>query len=135
NGSSGTFSTTVNGPTNLTLTPVTNISIRVSPKSQAIVPGTNADSQVYAAGTLPHTFQWYRGDSPGTNSPIAGATGSSYVTPALTISTSYWVRVTGPGVTNFANSSTAVINVIANPNAAFSGTVSSGGCQLQSGDY
>src|SRR6185436_20166085 len=58
-GATGTFSANISGPANATLMPVTNTTIRVQPQSQTIESGTNALLQVYAVGTLPHTFQWY----------------------------------------------------------------------------
>jgi hypothetical protein len=79
---------------------------------------------VEATGTAPLSYQWYQGTSPSTTIPIAGATTSSYTTPALTSTTSYWVRVTNAYGT--ANSVTATItitaggannNPIANPDA------------------
>jgi hypothetical protein len=39
------------------------------------------------------TYQWYRGPKSDTSSPVPGATGSSFTTPALTTTTTYWVRV------------------------------------------
>src|SRR5262249_22005711 len=117
------------------LMPVTNTTIRVQPQSKTIVSGTDAVLGVYAVGTLPHSFQWYRGASGDTNSPIAGATTAMYTTPALIASNAYWVRVTGAGTSGARNSSTAVITVTGNPNANFSGTLSSSSCTLQDGEW
>lgn len=59
------------------------------------------------------TYQWYQGASGTITSPISGATTSSYTTPALTSTTSYWVKVTSlfSATTVTANSSTATITV------------------------
>ncbi len=38
-------------------------------------------------------FQWYSGARGDTQSPVGGATSSSFRTPSLTSTTSYWVRV------------------------------------------
>lgn len=50
--------------------------------------------EVEATGDATLTYQWYLGETGDTSQPIDGATASTYQTPALTESTSYWVRVT-----------------------------------------
>ena len=62
-----------------------------------------------AANTTGLTYQWYSGTS-GSGTPISGATGSTYVTPALAggSSASYWVKVTGSRG-HAVNSSTASV--------------------------
>ena len=91
--------------------PVVNTppSITTQPTSQIIPFGTSVLLSVAATGTAPVTYQWYEGASPNTVSPIDGATASTYMTPALTISTAYWVRVTN--VAGAADSNTATITV------------------------
>lgn len=85
-------------------------SISAQPASQALSSGRTASLSVTATGTAPLSYQWYLGSSPSTASPIAGATGSGYTTPALTGSNNYWVKVTnGCGS---ANSATATITVL-----------------------
>jgi O-glycosyl hydrolase len=84
-------------------------SITTQPQSQTITSGQAATLSVVAAGTTPLTYQWYRGSSGTTTSPLSGATSSIYTTPALTSTTSYWVRVSNAAGT--ANSSTATITV------------------------
>ena len=66
---------------------------------------------VTASGTDPLSYQWYIGTSGTTTNPIGGATGSSYTTPALTSTTSYWVRVSNSVGT--ADSNTATVTVVA----------------------
>jgi hypothetical protein len=75
-----------------------------------IARNTSATLSVTASGTGTLTYQWYKGTSPSTTTPISGATSASYTTPKLTKGTyTYWVRVTGScGV---VNSSTATISV------------------------
>ena len=68
-------------------------SITSQPQSQNIVTNATATLSVVASGTPTLTYQWYQGTSPNTGSPINGATSSSYTTPSLTNTTSYWVRV------------------------------------------
>jgi hypothetical protein len=52
-------------------------SITAQPADQAVIIGRTATFTVTAAGTAPLTFQWQKGGA-----PIAGATASSYTTPA-----------------------------------------------------
>ena len=52
-----------------------------------------ATLSVSAAGTSPISYQWYKGSSGSTTTPIAGATGATYTTPQLSQTTRYWVRV------------------------------------------
>ena len=64
---------------------------------------------VDATGTGPFSYQWYQGASGDTSNPVNGATSASFTTPALTSTTSYWVRIsngTGP-----VNSNTATLIV------------------------
>jgi uncharacterized delta-60 repeat protein len=83
--------------------------ITAQPQSQTIASGHTAMLSVGASGTAPLTYQWYQGPSGATATPIGGATGSSYTTPALTSATSYWVRVSNAYGT--ADSSTATISI------------------------
>jgi len=84
--------------------------ISVQPQSQTIGSGQSATLSVTASGTAPLTYQWYQGVSP-SGTAISGATSSTYTTPALTATTSYWVRVSnGCGS---VNSQTATITVTA----------------------
>jgi hypothetical protein len=56
--------------------------------------GATITLSAFASGSAPMTYQWYRGASGVTTSPIAGATSASYVTPPLSFTTRYWVRAT-----------------------------------------
>ncbi len=83
--------------------------ISVQPADKSIQSGQTASLSVTASGAGPLTYQWYQGTSGNTGSPIGGATSSSYTTPALTATTTYWVRVSnscGP-----ADSRTATVTV------------------------
>ena len=66
-------------------------SIQSQPQSVAIPKRSTATLSVAAAGGAPYTYQWYRGTSGQTGTPVG--TGSSFTTPKLTSTTSYWVRV------------------------------------------
>jgi hypothetical protein len=81
----------------------------LQPADSSISSGETETLVVEVDGTLPITFQWYAGNSGDTSSPIGGATGTEYETPALTETTSYWVRATNTG--GSADSETAVITV------------------------
>jgi hypothetical protein len=65
---------------------------------------------VTATGTAPFTYQWYLGASGDASQPVAGATSATFTTPALTITTSYWVKVTN--VVTSTNSNTATVTVV-----------------------
>ncbi|MEI6607046.1 MAG: MBG domain-containing protein, partial [Verrucomicrobiota bacterium] len=82
--------------------------ITSQPVSTTIVTGNTATLSVVASGTSP-TFQWYVGNSGVITNQITGATGSSFTTPALTTTTSYWVRATNSA--GSADSNTATVTV------------------------
>ncbi len=84
--------------------------ITTQPASQEVASGASASLSVAANGD-DLTYQWYTGNSGDTAAPVAGATGSTLTTGALTASTSYWVQITNAGGT--ANSDTATITVAA----------------------
>ena len=84
--------------------------ITTQPASQVVQSGASASLSVAASGD-DLTYQWYTGNSGDTSSPVAGATGSTFTTSALTASTNFWVQVTNAGGT--ADSDTAVISVAA----------------------
>jgi hypothetical protein len=88
-------------------------SITSQPSNQTIASGSSATMSVTATGTAPLAYQWFVGTSGSTGSPIGGATSSSYTTPPLTSTTSYWVRVSN--VAGTAASTTATISVPTTP--------------------
>ena len=85
-------------------------SITTQPASQEALSGASANLSITASGD-DLTYQWYTGNSGDTASPVAGATGNTLTTGALTESTSFWVQVTNAG--GAADSDTAVITVTA----------------------
>ncbi|MDQ3457325.1 MAG: hypothetical protein M3513_18095 [Actinomycetota bacterium] len=95
-------------PTGGSTTP-TAPSITDQPDSTTINPGQTATLTVVATGTAPLSYQWYLGASGDTSDPIDGATASSYTTPALVATTSYWVRVSND--TGVADSATATVTI------------------------
>ncbi len=92
--------------------PVTGPTITTQPASQEVQSGTAVVLSVAASGD-DLTYQWYTGNSGDTASPVAGATGASLTTGALTVSSNFWAQVTNAG--GSANSDTAVITVAAPP--------------------
>ena len=92
--------------------PVTGPTITTQPVSQEVQSGTAIALSVAASGD-DLTYQWYTGNSGDTASPVAGATGSTLITGALTTSTNFWAQVTNTG--GSTDSDTAVITVAAPP--------------------
>jgi len=76
-----------------------------SPSS--IASGQSSTLTASPTGTGPFTYQWYTGASGVTTSPIAGGTSSSVIV-SPTVTTSYWVRVTGQCTPNADSPSTTV---------------------------
>ncbi len=70
-------------------------SITSHPASTTIDSGSSTTLSVTATGTEPFTYQWYQGASGTITTPV-GANSSSFTTPVLTATTSYWVRITNP---------------------------------------
>jgi hypothetical protein len=83
------------------------------PASTTIPSGSTATLTVGVSGSSP-SIQWFRGASPVTTNPVAGATSTTFTTPPLTTTTSYWARATnGLGT---ANSSAATVTIgVADP--------------------
>ena len=110
--SNPTGGATLGSPTSGVLTIVDNEpapAITTQPIGATIASGQTRALSVVATGAAPLTYQWYQGTSPSTAVPISGATSAAYTTPALTTTTSYWVRVTsGVGT---ADSATATVTV------------------------
>jgi len=94
-------------------------SIATQPQSQTIAANQSVTLSVTAAGTAPLSYQWYRGAAGDTSTPV-GTNAPSYTTPALTETTSYWVRVSNAA--GFANSDTATIAVESGPPACLAPT-------------
>jgi hypothetical protein len=84
-----------------------------NPSPSSIPNGQSSTIFENASGTGPLTYQWYTGTSPNTANPIGGAT-SSFVTVSPTVTTSYWVRVTGQCAPP-ADSPTATVTVTCSP--------------------
>jgi alpha-tubulin suppressor-like RCC1 family protein len=63
------------------------------PQPRVLPSGSSASLSVTATSNAPLDYQWYRGETGDTSAPIPGATGPLLVTPALTASARFWVRV------------------------------------------
>jgi hypothetical protein len=88
--------------------------ITTQPVGPSISSGHSATLTVGATGSGTLSYQWFQGPSGATSNPISGATSSSYPTPDLTATTSYWVQVSDSN--GSTNSNTAVV-LIAGPRA------------------
>ena len=104
--------------------------ISTPPGNQTVNSGQSATLWVTATGSGTLSYQWYRGSSGDTSTPVGGNS-SSYQTPALVVTSTYWVRVTNTCIngTAFSNSSTATVTVASLPapvgfSATFDGTSS-----------
>ena len=78
------------------------------PQSEGVQSGQTATLSVTATGTAPLSYQWYRGDAGDTSTPVGGDV-STFTTPPLISTASFWVRVTNACGT--ADSATATISV------------------------
>jgi hypothetical protein len=96
-------------PTAPTESAKASLAISKQPQNQAIAFGASATLTVAGTGTGTLTYQWYVGESGSTTTPVADGTAASYSTPALTATTSYWVRVSD--TKGHLDSATATVTV------------------------
>ncbi|MCB0110237.1 MAG: SMP-30/gluconolactonase/LRE family protein, partial [Caldilineaceae bacterium] len=82
--------------------------ITTQPQDTTIFSGETAVLTV-AAGGESLSYQWYQGAGGDIATPISGATGDSFTTPALTGDASYWVRVSNAA--GSVDSATATVTV------------------------
>ena len=69
--------------------------IASQPTSQTVLPGSTATLAVSATGSAPFTYQWYRGNLGSTAAPV-GTNAPTFITPALAVTTKYWVKISNP---------------------------------------
>ena len=86
----------------------TGVNIITQPADKTITSGQTTTLSVVASGTAPLSYQWYQGIPTDTSHPV-GTDASTFTTPALNATTSYWVKVTNSCGT--ANSNTATVTV------------------------
>lgn len=82
--------------------------ITAQPQSQTIQSGQTATLSVTAIGATEVTYQWYQGDAGDSSAPV-GAGASTFTTPPLIATTSFWVRVSN--ACGAADSTAATITV------------------------
>jgi hypothetical protein len=82
--------------------------IATQPQGDNVATGQTRTISVTASGSAPFSYVWYRGASGDTAQP-AGGTAATFTTPALTATTSYWVRVSN--AYGSADSATATLTV------------------------
>jgi len=107
-------------------------SIVNQPQNQSMTQGGSTFLSVGSSGTSPFSFQWYIGTPPNTSTPTG--TNNNAITVSPSVTTSYWVRVTGQ-CGSPADSNAAVVTVTAAscPDVAVGGptaTVQSNGMYL-----
>lgn len=84
--------------------------ILTQPLPTTINRGQTATLSVVAIGSPPLTYQWYRGASGDTSQPV-GTNAASYTTPALLVTTNYWVKVSNAENLSGSNSTTTTVSV------------------------
>ena len=88
--------------------------ITTQPQNKTIQPNTTTTLTVAAQGGSPFEFQWYRGNAGNTTNPV-GNNSSSFTTPQLTQTTSYWVEVTNVcGLVAISDTATVEVQACAN---------------------
>jgi hypothetical protein len=80
------------------------------------IPSGGTETMTVTAVGSGLTFQWYQGTASDTTNPVAGATNASFTTPALTSTTSYWVRVSN--TLGSVDSSTVIVTVLGSTGTA-----------------
>ena len=88
---------------------VSGPAITTQPVGPEIASGQTATLTVVASGSGSLSYQWYQGPSGTSTNAISGATSSSYTTPALTATTSYWVQVTDANGSSASNTAVVLI--------------------------
>lgn len=101
------------------VTVITPPTITNQPASQTVNTGQTVTLSVSAGGTAPLTYQWSGGASASSLVPIAGATASSYTSPALTATTYFQVQVANSSRVP-ATSGIAIVTVIQAPTCTLS---------------
>jgi hypothetical protein len=82
--------------------------ITTQPASKTIKKNSTTTLTVSATGVGTLSYQWYKGASGNTSTPV-GTNSTSYTTPRLSSTTQYWVKVTN--ACGSTNSATATISI------------------------
>jgi Ig-like domain CHU_C associated len=88
---------------------VSGPAITTQPVGPEISSGQTATLTVVASGSGTLSYQWYQGPTGITTNAISGATSSSYTTPMLTATTSYWVQVSDSAGSSSSNTAVVLI--------------------------
>lgn len=83
-------------------------SITTQPQSVQITSGNTATLTIAANGDTPLTYKWYQGAVGNTSNQVG--TGTSFTTPALTQTTTYWVLVSNSCGTKNSNLATVTVS-------------------------
>ncbi len=85
--------------------------IATHPGNQTINSGATATLTVSASGSQPLSYQWYRATSNADTSTPVGFNSPQFTTPALTQTTSYWVKVSNDCGTAISNVATVTVTI------------------------
>jgi formylglycine-generating enzyme len=83
---------TGSGGQGVSVTPIAPPQITAQPTGVEILSGSTTTLSVKVNSTAPRTYQWYRGNRGDTSNPV-GTNASTFIIPALTTDTRYWVRI------------------------------------------
>ena len=101
-------------------------SLSAQPTPATVASGSGTTLSVTASGTGPFIYQWYQGAVGVTTTPV-GTNSASFATPALSETTTYWVRITNAAGT--VDSGLATVTVATAPSITAqpaSSTITSG---------
>lgn len=91
----------------------TYLTITSQPAATTVATGQTAALAVSVNASPAPTYQWYRGTTGDTSSPVSGAVAATLTTPPLTASTSYWARATSSAGAADSGSATVTVNTAA----------------------
>ena len=83
--------------------------IAAQPMATSIASGGRTTLIISASGSPAPTVQWYQGLSGDTSTPV-GTNSNKFLTPSLTVTTSFWARITNAGGT--VDSDTVTVTVV-----------------------
>ncbi len=83
--------------------------ITIQPVGTTVDSGQTANLTVTVLGEG-LSYQWFHGVAGNTSDPVAGATSASLITPALTATTTFWLRATNAGGSMDSLAATVTVN-------------------------
>jgi hypothetical protein len=90
--------------------------IDAGPLDESILIGMRGTLSITASGPGPLSYQWYEGVSGNQSRPVAGERSAMFITPPLTTSHDYWVRVSSN--CGFTDSGTARVTIVSRRRSA-----------------